>query len=123
VVPVITSLQRFTSFLGYNSVTVAFHLDVAKICGSDYFGRSIMIDPLFTTGHLLPNAQIPDAATCCGGLAAKTNGAKRVFASPRRQQVGASIKLSGSEIRFGIPAPSPLGKGAGVVYTGLAAER
>jgi len=53
---------------------------------------------------LLP---IPDAATRCGGLAAKINSANRVFASPGRQQVGASIKLSGSEKRRRICSPAP----------------
>jgi len=43
------------------------------------------------------NAQILDAATRCGGLVAKTNSANRIFASQKRQQVGASVKVSGSE--------------------------
>jgi len=51
----------------------------------------------FTTGHFLPNARILDAATCRGGLAAKTNSANRVFANLKRQQVGASVKVSGTE--------------------------
>jgi hypothetical protein len=50
----------------------------------------------FTTGHFLPDAPIPDVATCCGGLTAKTSSTNRVFAGPGRQQVGASTKLSGS---------------------------
>jgi hypothetical protein len=55
---------------------------------------------LFTTGHFLSNARIPDAATCCSGLVAKTNSANHVFASPKRQQVGASVKVPGSELFF-----------------------
>jgi len=67
------------------------------------FGHLVTLSPghlfgEFTTGHFLSNAQVPDAATRCGGLAAKINSANRVFASPGRQQVGASIKLSGSEL-------------------------
>jgi hypothetical protein len=48
----------------------------------------------FTTGHFLPNAPVPDAATCCGDLVAQTNS---VNVGQKRQQVGASVKVSGSE--------------------------
>jgi hypothetical protein len=55
---------------------------------------------IFSTGHFLPNALIPDAATRCGGLVAKTNSANHILVSQKRQQVGASVKVSGSEISF-----------------------
>ncbi|MDY7076409.1 MAG: hypothetical protein SXV54_05735 [Chloroflexota bacterium] len=51
----------------------------------------------FATGYFLPNALIPDAATCCGGLVAQTNSANQIFVGQKRQQVGASVKVSGSE--------------------------
>ncbi|MDY7075844.1 MAG: hypothetical protein SXV54_02865 [Chloroflexota bacterium] len=60
-------------------------------------GSRSLAQGMFATGHFLPNALIPDAATCCDGLVAQTNSANRIFVGQKRQQVGASVEVSGSE--------------------------